>query len=157
MSPVTIQLKVFLQKLCLAKVLWDEPYSSELLNKWQLLLLSLRKASPLCIPLCYFAGSFCSLTSFSLMGFCDASAEAYAAVVYLRMSGSLENTLRILASKTRATPFFWTALEVLSALLLARLVRVVSQALESEMLLEDPVCFTDLKITLYWIKGQDKE
>ena len=42
-SPVTIQFKVFFQILSLAKVLWDELYSSELLNKWQLLLLSLRK------------------------------------------------------------------------------------------------------------------
>ena len=109
----------------------DEPYSSELLNKWQLLLLSLRKASPLCIPLCYCAGLFCSFASFSLIGFCDASAEAYVAVVYLRMSGSSENTLRILASKTRAAPFFGQTiptLELLSALLL---VRVVSQGLES--------------------------
>lgn len=94
---------------------------------------------------------------FSLIGFCDASAEAYAAFVYLRISGSTENTLRILPSKSRSAPITGQTiptLELLSAFLLARLVSVVSQALESEISLEDPVCFTNLKVTLDWIKGQ---
>ena len=135
-SPVTIQFKVFFQELCLAKVSRDEPLSGKLLNKWQLLLLNLRKASPLFIPRCYFAGSICSFTSFSLIGFWDASADAYAAVVYLRISGSADNTLRILASNTRSAPITGRTiptLELLSALLLVRLVSVISQAVESEI------------------------
>ena len=48
-------------------------------------------------------------------------------------------------------------LELLSALLLAKLITSVSAALESVIVLSEFTCFTDSKVSLYWISGTDKE
>ena len=48
-------------------------------------------------------------------------------------------------------------LELLSALLLSKLNDSVHAALESEIQLGDPVCFSDSKAVLYWIQGTNHE
>ena len=46
---------------------------------------------------------------------------------------------------------------VLSALLLSKLMVSITTALQSELPLQDPVCFTDSKASLYWIQGTSHE
>lgn len=48
-------------------------------------------------------------------------------------------------------------LELLSALLLSKLITSISAVLESELLLSDPVCFAYSKAALYWIQGVNHE
>lgn len=49
-------------------------------------------------------------------------------------------------------------LELLSALLLSKLMDSISLALQpSRLQLEDPVCYTDSKVALCWIRGRDQE
>ncbi len=48
-------------------------------------------------------------------------------------------------------------LELLSALLLSKLMDNVSRALSLELPLGEPSYFTYSKVSLYWIQGQDKE
>ena len=48
-------------------------------------------------------------------------------------------------------------LELLSALLLSKLLDSVRMALESNLPLDNPVCFTDSMATLYWIQGVHHE
>ena len=48
-------------------------------------------------------------------------------------------------------------LELLGALLLSRLLTSVTSALSSELALNPPICFTDSKVALFWIRGCDKE
>ena len=97
--------------------------------------------------------------SIQLVGFCDASQSAYAAIMYLRVMG-LATSVLILASKTRVAPLKTVTiprLELLSALLLARLINSIDQALKKGIHLEPPLCFTDSKITLGWVHGAGKE
>jgi len=47
-------------------------------------------------------------------------------------------------------------LELLSALLLSRLIVSVIQALEDELQLSEPHCFTDSTVALFWIQGVEK-
>lgn len=100
------------------------------------------------------------MNSFSLHGYCDASQRAYVAVVYLQMEMGDTTLSQFLCSKTRVAPVKKVTiptLELLSALLLARLVSIVRRALEAEIRLSDIACHTDLQVALYWIIGKNKE
>ncbi len=72
-SPVTILFKMFAQQLCEAKLSWDEPLTGNFLEKWNRLLQ------------CVYSFTTYPALSARLIGFCDASAKAYAAIVYLRI------------------------------------------------------------------------
>ena len=48
-------------------------------------------------------------------------------------------------------------LELLSAVLLSRLLKNVSTCLTTLLRLEEPRCFTDSQVALFWIKGVEKE
>ena len=82
--PVIIPFKMLCQQLCIAKVGWDDPLKDELLERWSQLLSILRGAKPISIPRCVYNQRANPKTA-RLVGFCDASSKAYAAVVYLRL------------------------------------------------------------------------
>ena len=96
----------------------------------------------------------------SLIGFCDVSHQAYAAVVYLRVETSSGYYARFVAAKTRVSPLQDRSvprLELLRALLVSRLVTNITSALNAQLELNPPTLFTDSKIALFWIQGHDKE
>ena len=96
----------------------------------------------------------------SLIGFCDASAGAYAAVVYLRIEESAGTTVNFVVSKTQVAPVnkqSMPRLELLLTLLLAKLISSVSVALDMDIQLQPHHCFSDSKVALFWIKGITKE
>lgn len=93
----------------------------------------------------------------TLQGFCDASTGAYASVVYIKIEANNGSSV---AAKTSVSPLGKQTiprLELLSALLLAKLVVSVRTAIEPEISISGTTCFTDSKVALYWIRGTDKE
>ena len=159
LSPLTVCFKLLFQDICVAKLNWDDDLEGDLLKRWKGLILQMREPLLLRIPRCYFKGMGEPL-SCSLVGFCDASARAYAAVVYMNIVSSEGCVARFVASKTRVAPLSAQTiprLELLAALLLARLLSSVASALGPEHPLGEPLCFTDSKIALCWIRGFDKE
>ena len=158
-SPITIRFKMLFQELCQNKVGWDEPLSGNLLSRWKSLASNFQGIS-ISIPRCYFNSVERSLSTCSLQGFSDASTGAYAAVVYLKIVAGTEVSVKFVASKTRVSPVNKQTiprLELLAALLLAKLITAISDALEPEITLSEFTCFTDSKVSLYWIRGMDKE
>ena len=100
------------------------------------------------------------MISFSLHRYCDASREAYAAVIYLVTQNDSQLSVRFLTSKTRVAPqkeISIPRLELLSAVLLSRLIESVTKSLQTNFALEQPTCYTDSKVSLYWITGLNKE
>ena len=151
MSPIVVQLKIFIQELYKARLEWDQQLTGQPLERWHYLSSKLLEARPFLKPRCYLAGIFEQVISYRLCGFCDASLKAYAAVLYLLVETPSGRHVRITASKTRVSPLKTQTiprLELLSALLLARLMDSVSQALKSELPLSDPYCFSDSTVAI---------
>ena len=159
-QPVIIKYKVFIQELCRKKMLWDEPLEGILLERWQSLVISLRECQPIQIPRCYIPLHTNFGGTYSLYGFCDASTVAYAGVVYLSWRNGSEHTTKLVACKTRVAPLQSQTiprLELLGALLLARLVTTVTTSLSLELTLGPTTCYSDSQIALFWIKGITKD
>lgn len=123
------------------------------------LLSMLRGAKVIMIPRCLY-DTVPNPQSARLIGFCDASAKAYAAVVYMRIESETCAEIKFLAVRTRVTPVGGTTiprLELLSALLLSKLIVNIRVALEPEVSLDEPLCFTDSKVSLFWVQGVNHE
>lgn len=144
--PVVIVFKIFFQELCLSKVTWDEILGEDLQRKWRDLLSGLKTEELLRVPRCYLPTV---RTGVKLIGFCDASIRAYAAVVYLQ---DQNQGCSFIPSKTRVAPAQAQTiprLELLGALLLSRLMLSIKESLSS--IVSECKCFTDSSIVLHWI------
>ena len=129
------------------------------MDRWNSLKSSLEEGQSISIPRCYFDGVLEQPVRCTLCGFCDASLKAYAGVVYLLLETRTGFSVKFVAAKTRVSPLQKLTvprLELLSALLLARLLTSIAQSLSCELQLSSPQCFTDSTVALYWIKGTDK-
>ena len=151
LSPLTVEMKILFQELCIEKTNWDSELKGESLRKWKSFLQDLILIDCYHIPRCYFA---CQPVDIQLHGFSDASERAYAAVVYIRSTysdGQVE--VRLVASKSRVAPIKKQTiprLELLGALIFARLVnKLKSLDIESPAVL-----WTDSMTTLCWIKNE---
>ena len=81
------------------------------------------------------------LKCYSLQGFCDASQRGYVVVVYLRVESEAGIYTQFLCSKTRVAPVKKLTIprvELLSALLLARLVNTTKVLWSMRSTLETP-------------------
>ena len=81
-------------------------------------------------------------------------------MVYLVIHTESGNFVKFVASKTRVAPLQRQTiprLELLSAVLLARLVSNVTNSLGTHLDLTQPKCYTDSQVTLFWIVGRGKE
>ena len=130
------------------------------MREWEEMVTDVRQAPALSLPRCYLTGITEPLISTTLYGFCDASTKAYAAVIYLQLITESQVFVRFVAAKTRIAPIKQQSiprLELLSALVLSRLMVSVQSSLEYEVPSLNCKCFTDSQVALYWIQGKDKE
>ena len=158
-SPLIIKFKIFFQKLCVSKVDWDEILKGAELKTWNLLVEGLSQVDTITVPRCYTVGGEESKPLARLYGFCDASINAYAAVVYLVVQSEVASLPTLVTSKTRVAPLHKQTiprLELLSAVLLSRLVSTVHEIMMRTFDMEQTICYTDSEITMHWIKGHDK-
>ena len=159
-SPVTIMLKVFLQRLFGRKSGWDEILPDELKATWERLIEFLMKAPDISFPRFYFGEVKMKPLSIELVGFCNSPEEAYAACVYAKITVNGKTDVNLVISKTRVAPLKKPAiprLELLSAPILARLISSVQTMLPPLCKTTVVRCFTDSITAMYWIKGEEKE
>lgn len=152
-APSVIKAKIFIQRLWLAGVDWDETLSSPLLEEWLEYRSSLSDLTQFRLPRWMMSKK--NSRSTELHGFCDASNSAYAAVVYLRVI-DLEGNIHVslVTAKTRVAPIKQISvprLELSGAVLLAKLLREVSEVLDVPN--ERMHAWTDSEIVLAWLSS----
>ena len=159
-SPIIVQMKILLQDLCKANYHWDAELDSELKARWMRLISELEQVNVIQIPRCVTSEHGTEELAFELEGFGDASTSAYAAVIYLVIRSPNRTQVQLIASKTRVAPLKQQTiprLELLAALILARLATRIKTTLEQCLVVSRIRCWTDSKNVLYWIKGKNKE
>ncbi len=160
LSVFTINFKILFQQLCVDKIGWDKVLKGSYRERYEKLMKDLEKVHDVDIPRCLVSkGS--EIKKVQLHGFLDASIQAYAAVVYLRIEyvcGKVE--IKFLASKSKVSPIKSQSiprLELLGACLLAKLVNTLSEILKEELGQQriDRYYWTDSYSVLCWI-GNEK-
>ena len=112
------------------------------------------------IPRYYFGAVKARPREIELFGFCDSSEQTYAAAVYAKINIDGHSQTSLVMSKSRVAPLTKMSiprLELLSALILARLIVTVDNALSPICYVKVMRCWTDSITTLYWIRGDEKE
>lgn len=151
LSPCIILAKIFIQKLWLIQVGWDEQLPPNITEKWEKIRVQFVDSCPIKIP--RWIGLSSTVKHASLQGFADASEKAYGCVVYLRLEHE-DGTISItqMAAKTRVAPLKKLTiprLELLAALLLSELTIKIKDTLQITSL--SIQVWSDSAITLYWI------
>ena len=156
-SPTIIKAKIFLQKLWEEKVGWDDPVPSTIRQAWSQWRAELSLLSERHIPRCYFPKD-ATIVSVQLHGFSDASEQAYAGVVYIRMvdsAGGVHTSL--VMSKTKVATIKRLTiprLELCGAHLLAQILHHCKEVFS--LPLEDVFAWTDSTIVLNWLVGSPR-
>ena len=159
LSPVVITFKMLFQELCMKKCSWDEELDEAFKTRWMKMLLKLKSFECIRIPRFYAKETESDdVTRFELHGFADASQKAYACVIYLRCVTANHVFTQFLASKTRVAPLNAKTiprLELLSCLLLSRLMKTVLESL-TNVAVGESFCWTDSIDCKFWINRTEK-
>ncbi|XP_013178804.1 PREDICTED: uncharacterized protein LOC106125929, partial [Papilio xuthus] len=151
-APAIITAKVFIQRLWLSGIDWDQELPSSLLKDWLNYREELKQLTQFRLPRWIHASSDDSLVE--LHGFADASNIAYAAVVYARIidkDGSIH--VNLITSKTKVAPVKQVSiprLELCGAVLLAKLLKEVSTVLGVPK--QQIHAWTDSSVVLAWLR-----
>ncbi|XP_046748847.1 uncharacterized protein LOC124412775 [Diprion similis] len=149
-GPACIKAKIVLQQLWRLKIGWDESLPSDLHTIWRSYYNQLSRINDISIPRVVVCANPVKI---ELHGFCDASESAYGACVYVRSStGDNEHVVELLCAKARVAPLKTVTLpklELCGAVLLARLVQKVTEALT--LPITDKYYWCDSQVTLGWI------
>ncbi|XP_039315422.1 uncharacterized protein LOC105198944 [Solenopsis invicta] len=150
LAPVIITAKIFIQQLWSNKLGWDDPLPEALALKWTNFVMSLQDTPRLTFP--RWIGYMSDL-KIELHGFCDASQQAVAAVVYIRTENqNREIKTALLCSKTKVAPLKKLTiprLELTGAVLLTKLVSHVLKVLNLKNV--PLLLWTDSTITYTWL------
>ncbi|XP_011859788.1 PREDICTED: uncharacterized protein LOC105557211 [Vollenhovia emeryi] len=146
-----------MQRLWTETLDWDDPLPPRLASEFEGFDLSLASVPSLSVP--RWIGVTRSILGIEIHGFSDASQEALAAVVYIRVYIRVlaefdEVRVNLLAAKSKVAPLAKQTiprLELSAAVLLVRLVRRVSAVLNLETA---PVhLWVDSSVALTWLRG----
>lgn len=151
--PFTVQAKILTQRLCLLGLEWDDLIPTSHLTKWKDWLEKLPDLAAVAVPRCIQPNKRGVLKS-ELRMFCDASVEAFSAVVYLRSIYPDKVICSFLIGKTKVAPkkaLSVTRLELQAAVLGVRLAEYIKNALRIS--LDSCTFWTDSKCMLGWIRS----
>ncbi|XP_045541390.1 uncharacterized protein LOC123722864 [Papilio machaon] len=150
-APCIITAKIFIQKLWISGLDWDDELSAELLAEWQFYRCELQKLNEFRIPRWLQRKN--NDRTVELHGFSDASSVAYAAVVYMRVIDSEgQINCNLVTAKTKVAPIKQVSiprLELCGAVLVTKLLLEVARVLNVQK--SDLHAWTDSTVVLAWL------
>ncbi|GBM12575.1 hypothetical protein AVEN_78349-1 [Araneus ventricosus] len=152
-GPVVSKAKIFMQRLWLLKVGWDEPLPEDVTRAWIAFVSLLPCIEQLEIP-----RHFPSDNTVIIHGFADASTAAYGAAIYVQCPSSESKSTYLLCSKSHVAPIKPVTiprLELCAALLLSQLTQRVIKALN--LTISAVLLYSDSTIVLAWMKKPPQE
>ena len=151
-SPTMLISKLFLQSLWKDHLSWDDELSPNQLQQWQSRASELEQISDLSIPRILVSGS--EYNNCQMLCFCDASKDAYAAVVYLRVASNNVTKVSLIFAKTRLAPtksISIPRLELLAMVIGVRAMNFVEKQLH--LTINAKYIWSDSKCVLHWIRS----
>ncbi|GBO46709.1 hypothetical protein AVEN_268596-1 [Araneus ventricosus] len=152
-SPVVTKAKIFLQKLWLLILKWDDPLPAKEADEWLQFSSALQIVNDIEVESCILLSKPGLI---EIHGFADASEAAYGADVYCKShSRSGEVSIIVIASKSRVSPIKRLTipkLELCSAVLLAKLVTRVISTLKLDI--TNTFLWSDSMIVLCWLQKE---
>ncbi|UYV79999.1 hypothetical protein LAZ67_18001367, partial [Cordylochernes scorpioides] len=155
LAPVLVTGKIMVQRLWITGLHWDDPMDESLIETWTNFRKELNFIASLRIP--RWLGLGRNTQGVQLHGFGDASEDAYAAAVYIRIPTDDGVSVKLLASKTKLAPIRKMSiprLELCAALLLTRLMKYIMEELNIKM--ESATCWSDSTIVLSWLRTMSR-
>ena len=156
----TIQGRIIIQDIWRSGIKWDDPLQQIEAKKWYAFLEKLFQAHTIVIPRCYFPDAPHGV--FELHTLCDASENAYAAVIYLecvKPEGLYKRPV-LVAARSRVAPLKAMSvarLELQAAVLGTRLHSVVKQFLTKKgMDIVASTFYSDSEVVLGWINSDHR-
>ncbi|XP_057296268.1 uncharacterized protein LOC130625227 [Hydractinia symbiolongicarpus] len=148
LSPATIEMKLFLQRLWIHGHKWDVELDNSLKDEWKAIITKTKNLADIAIP--RYVGS----ENLELICFCDASRKAYATTIYLRSIKDGTTVVNLVFAKSRVAPkkeLTIPRLELLSVLIGCRSLEFVKRQLKIQTI--KCILWTDSMCVLSWIKG----
>lgn len=151
LSPCVITTKIFMQKLWLLQVDWDDKLSDRIVTEW----LNIRQqfVTSCAVKIPRWLGLKNDADHISTHGFCDAAETAMVGVVFIRIKYNEEQIIcKLIAAKTRVAPLKKLTiprLELNAAVLLTKLMKKVKDALKIGNLQQQ--AWSDSEIVLHWL------
>lgn len=157
LCPLTLKPKLLFKEICLKKFSWDSVIQdSDLVTMWQSFLRDLTCLDHLVVK----RRVLCCNRKVQIHGFCDSAGKAYSACVYLRSVCIHGVRVRLLTSKNHlvpSTPLSIPRLELLSCVLLSKLIVSVRQALMKDVTIEGVWLWSDSMVALWWLKQTKRQ
>ena len=152
LTPITLQLKSFIQELWKLGLDWDTVIPANLQESWRESVEQLPQISQIRIPrFIKSSGTY----SYQAIGFADASSKAYCAAIYIRLETSSAVSVFLLTAKSKLAPVKTLSiprLELSAAFLLADLYQAISGFLNSlPGKAHQPLFYSDSTIVLGWL------
>ncbi|XP_011859616.1 PREDICTED: uncharacterized protein LOC105557081 [Vollenhovia emeryi] len=152
-GPILTTAKLIMQETWRSGGQWDESLPILLAKKWEQFRRDLNDVQMISIPRRVIPSK--NTSKIYLHGFCDASAGACGACLYVQAEDEQGTyTSRLLCSKSRIAPIKPISiprLELCSAVLLARLIDSVRRNLKVHI--DGILAWSDSQVTLCWIRG----
>ncbi|XP_055907234.1 uncharacterized protein LOC129942362 [Eupeodes corollae] len=154
LAPIVIGVKILLQELWRKQINWDEEVPDSLSQQWNNIRNELHIVENFAIPRIMLQNK----NEWELHGFCDASLDAYAAVVYCRnIKPNNSISVTLVAAKSKVAPLKvlpLPRLELCGALLLVRLLNKIKISLQEPEV--KTFAWTDSSIVLHWLAAPPK-